>query len=59
MPREAKGKSAGFDRFYIRQYMALSAEEKFKYLHRLNEFVKAVMPKSSKKASEILRKKGW
>ena len=54
-----KNKAFGLDPAYIKQYMALSVEGKFRYLYRLNEFVKTVLPRKSKKARVILKEKGW
>jgi len=51
-------KKPEFDLEFIKTYMALSAEEKLKYLEELNRFLAAATPEKSKKAWEELRLRG-
>ena len=57
--QKTKNRSTGFDEAYIRQYMALPAEEKFEYLYKLNKFTAVLMPAENKKALKALQAKGW
>lgn len=48
-----------FDPDDLKRYMSLSAEEKLNYLEAMNDFFMEAMSDQSKKAWEVLKKRGW
>lgn len=48
-----------FDEDHLKRYMALSPEEKLKYLEEMNAFLAAFTPPEAKKMQQELKEKGW
>lgn len=57
--REAKKAEPWFDRTELEASLALSPEQRLRYLEELNKFLDAFTPRKNKQIWAQMKKRGW